>query len=270
MVIVDGMHTLFERVVSYHCCTILGINHAKSEEQIVTPAQLVSAKTLLASNPSQNKLKTLTVAILKALCAERGVDILFLPNRKHMKKAHILDQLLQPQPPNMVDPPNMTNPPNTTIASTLVGNTILMQDVIGSSYIDEDAQEVASQGQLKEVRDDCLTKHELERLWADLKSINRPSWYQGPPSNLGKAGHGKLKADQWRSLVEFDLPVSLAQIWGSRTASSSDDERTKWRQKLVQSTMFLAMAIRWGTSHVTSKTHADKYTEYMWAYLNSS
>ena len=97
MVIVDGMHTLFERVVSYHCRTILGIDHAESEEQIVTPAQLVSAKTLLASNLSQSKLKTLTVAVLKALCAERGVDIPFLPNGERVKKAHILDQLLQSQ-----------------------------------------------------------------------------------------------------------------------------------------------------------------------------
>jgi hypothetical protein len=146
-----------------------------------------------------------------------------------------------------------------------------LQDIVGTDYIDEDIENSArQQGQdkIKNVGDDCITKQELERIRKDIKSIIRPSWHRAPPSNLGEAGHGKLKADQWRSCIEFDLPVSLAQMWLSRDASQQVDENVKRRQKLAESTMLLATAIQWATSHVTSKTHAEQYTKCMHAYLN--
>jgi hypothetical protein len=65
--------------------------------------------------------------------------------------------------------------------------------------------------------------------------------------------NGKLKAEQWRSAIKFDLPVTLIKLWGAGYAGK---ER---RQKLAHSTMLLAMAIRWGTSHVTSLHHAQQY-----------
>jgi hypothetical protein len=122
---------------------------------------------------------------------------------------------------------------------------------------------------IKNVGDDCLTKQELECIREDIKSINCPSWHQAPPSNLSKVGHGKLKADQWRSCIEFDLPISPVQMWLSRDACSQDDIKAKRCQELARSAVLLAMAVWWGTSHVTLEGHADEYTEYMQAYLNT-
>jgi hypothetical protein len=144
-----------------------------------------------------------------------------------------------------------------------------MVDIIGSDYIDEDLQNAACLQEnscVHNVGDDCLTKRELESIRAHIGSTNRPSWHRGPPLNFREAAHGKLKADQWRSCIEFDLPVSLAQIWLS---NPQNDQKAKRRQKLAESTMLLAMAIQWATSHITSKKHADQYTKYMQAYLNS-
>jgi hypothetical protein len=73
-----------------------------------------------------------------------------------------------------------------------------------------------------------------------------------------------LKADQWRSCMEFDIPVSLVQLWAEAGISSEDR-----RQKLVESTMFLSTALRWATSHQTSQRHADEYMRNMRAYLKS-
>ncbi|KAG1763985.1 hypothetical protein EV702DRAFT_1051525 [Suillus placidus] len=70
-----------------------------------------------------------------------------------------------------------------------------------------------------------------------------------------------LKAEQWRTAIEFDLPVTLVKLWGMKY---DGDER---RPKLAHSTMLLAMAIQWGTSHVTSPHHTQQYGKYMKAYL---
>jgi hypothetical protein len=112
-----------------------------------------------------------------------------------------------------------------------------------------------------------LTNQEIDEVQVHLRSINRPTWNRGPPINLGDAEHGKLKAEQWRSMIEFDLPVILCRMWGPGNASAADSETSSHREQLAHTTMLLAMAIRWGTSHVTSEYHARQYKGYMRAYL---
>lgn len=144
--------------------------------------------------------------------------------------------------------------------------------LVGDEYVEDLAQHynTSDTNELNEAGDDFLTKSELEHLRETLKGINRPSWQRAPPSNLGEAAHGKLKADQWRTCMEFDLPVFLAQAWSSDSEpADSKNMKVRRRRKLVESTMLLAMAIRWGTSHRTSRTHADQYTKCMEGYLKT-
>jgi hypothetical protein len=138
--------------------------------------------------------------------------------------------------------------------------------LIGDGYIDDAVEE--SSEDINDRRYQPLTKAELKQLQDNIANTTRPPWHRGPPVNLGEPGHGKLKADQWRSCIEFDLPVFVAQLW-SGTDSITDDQRALDRQKLAHSTMLLAMAIRWGTSHKTSQHHVDQYMKYLHAYLES-
>jgi hypothetical protein len=53
-------------------------------------------------------------------------------------------------------------------------------------------------------------------------------------------------------------------------AGSAGDEPEKiLQQKVIWSTMLLAMAIRWATSHRTSKAHAERFKGYIFAYLQT-
>ena len=73
--------------------------------------------------------------------------------------------------------------------------------------------------------------------------------------------HGKLKADQWRTALEFDIPVSLVLFKYTRWSFGIvEDEHL---HKLVDHTMNLAMAIMWGFSRRTSPKHAEWYEVYM-------
>jgi len=87
----------------------------------------------------------------------------------------------------------------------------------------------------------------------------------GPDST---EGCGKLKADQWREAIDFDIPVSLMKMW-SKPISNQGSHLDDRRDKVLRSTMLLAMALRWGTSHRTSTKHAAQYMKHMRAYLAS-
>ena len=64
-----------------------------------------------------------------------------------------------------------------------------------------------------EVFVDKVTKQELKLLQKDIDSIIQPPYCQALPQDLGNPGYGKLKADQWKMCIEFDIPVSVAQLW---------------------------------------------------------
>ena len=107
-----------------------------------------------------------------------------------------------------------------------------------------------------------LTSKELRQVQLHIQSTIRPTWHGGPPPNFGEKCHGKLKADQWCSLIEFDLPVSLASLL--HQARQTDIDRL---DKVFESTMLLATAIQWATSHQTSSLHARTYKNYLSRYL---
>jgi hypothetical protein len=132
---------------------------------------------------------------------------------------------------------------------------------VTEELVTEYAVEAKGQTDQKCLSAEALTDREINAIQAELSGIIRPSWHHGPPKNLGDAEHGKLKAEQWRTAIEFDLPVTLVKLWGTKY---DGDER---RPKLAHSTMLLAMAIQWGTSHVTSPHHTQQYGKYMNAYL---
>ncbi|THH06094.1 hypothetical protein EW146_g9718 [Bondarzewia mesenterica] len=97
--------------------------------------------------------------------------------------------------------------------------------------------------------------------------VEEQNTHCSPPPNLGSSSHGKLKADQWRSCIEFDLPVSLVRRAINQIGKNmAQDSR---RRALVHSIMLLAIALRWATSHRTSGNHAQQYTKTVDAYLRT-
>ncbi|KZP02636.1 hypothetical protein FIBSPDRAFT_770421 [Athelia psychrophila] len=207
MLVIDGMHNLFEGLVQFHCRYVLGIDgsEAETEETIPTTREIDGAKNILSSSRSSEAAKgRIKFHVLKAICREKGL----LPEQSlsRLTKRFMLN---------------------------------------------------------------LLQTSELQALHAALRSTQRPSWQRGPPVNLGCKTHGKLKADQWRSAIEFDVPVSLAQSWAHSDAEVQNDEKKQRQRQLLDSTMLLAVAVGWGTSDVTSQIHAYDYTRHMMAYLQT-
>ena len=137
-------------------------------------------------------------------------------------------------------------------------------DIIGNGYVDD----LITTAQSPPKSSALLTLKEVRQIQLDIRNTMRPTWHEGPPVNLGEKRHGKLKADQWRSCIEFDLPVSLASL----LQQARDDHRDRdvaHLERVLESTMFLATAIQWATSHRTSSVHVEKYLHNMTRYLQT-
>ena len=112
-----------------------------------------------------------------------------------------------------------------------------------------------------------ISLDDLKVIREDIAATVRPRWHAAPPPNLGQVSHGKLKADEWRSCFEFDIPVSLLRIKSRRNASATETD--EYRAKLVHSTLLLAIATCWATSHRMSAMHVEEYQKTMKDYLKT-
>lgn len=111
-----------------------------------------------------------------------------------------------------------------------------------------------------------FSKDDLQRLQSDIADTIRPSHSTGPPARIGTKAQGKLKADQWKAAIDFEIPVFLMKYWyASDSADLNDADRSK--HELALNTMYLACAIRQGITYQTSERQIQSYAECMLAYL---
>jgi hypothetical protein len=106
-----------------------------------------------------------------------------------------------------------------------------------------------------------LTKDIMSAVRDDMPTTIRASHATIPPPDLGLPSAGKLKAGEWMAVMEFDLPVTLVKIL--QTEPGLDSATVE----LIRATLFLAIALRYALSTVTSSTHQAKYLDYMQKYL---
>jgi hypothetical protein len=109
-----------------------------------------------------------------------------------------------------------------------------------------------------------VTEAELHAIRSVITDTITPSWIGSVPRDFGSASHGKLKADQWRSLGLIYLPIGLIRLWAN---PSSDDARAARCQALLVLSLQLVCAIIVATSESTSRAHAGRYLELTTAYL---
>jgi hypothetical protein len=110
-----------------------------------------------------------------------------------------------------------------------------------------------------------LGSYELQKIHQDIKATSRPAWKTSPPANFGTPAHGKLKADEWRACIEFDLPVSLLRLWAGESGEAANGDRLA----VIRSTILLSIAIRYATSHAISPMHINEYFRFMHSYIAS-
>lgn len=112
-----------------------------------------------------------------------------------------------------------------------------------------------------------LTKNALHLLQETISKAIGPSWQAALPPNFGSPEHGKLKADQARSVAEFALPVALVKFHVKNLAMPAGLGNKSGTSQLVDLTMDMVTALYWGTSRRTSPYHSEQYRAHMEAYV---
>ncbi|KAJ7092107.1 hypothetical protein C8R43DRAFT_908207 [Mycena crocata] len=89
-----------------------------------------------------------------------------------------------------------------------------------------------------------------------IKRISLPTWVARPPTNLGDATHGKLKAHEYLILFTVILPLIIPELW--------------WKKgnlvALLHNFHHLMACTNIVSSFSTSKVQADKYTDHYVKY----
>lgn len=102
----------------------------------------------------------------------------------------------------------------------------------------------------------------LAQIHACIDSTAIPTWVERPPRNLGEKAHGKLKADQWLTLISIFLPMVLPEIWLS-TGTARDLDLLDNFHDLVLCTNIVC-------SYTASNIAADNYLHHYIRYRQSS
>ena len=100
----------------------------------------------------------------------------------------------------------------------------------------------------------------LDQIRKDIANITIPSWVEKPPSNFGSSTHGKLKADQWRTVCTIHMVITLVCIWG--TARATDAERM-----VLENFVHLIVAVDAATRRSMSPSRVALFDENMEAYV---
>ena len=139
--------------------------------------------------------------------------------------------------------------------------------IIGDGYV----KDIIQQSNLHSafcVGDDALQPKELTCLQKFLTQIKCPSWHTPIPLNLGEVSHGKLKADEWQSTIEFNVTATIAYVWSHDHPRFEDEEHVQQCKMLVKANIVLTTAMQWVKYYHMSKMHAAQYMHYMVTYLD--
>ena len=251
------MHNLFLGLIKEHFIGILGISLSKQTQE--KPAINVSFGTLPSNlNPNDvtgvqklrrwlekpisstfpdrssalKKLQRVNIPALKFVCSEVRCNIPLLPlptepRRSRHTKTELAEALLEWR----LQQPEIQN--------------------IGSSTSTEHGH--------------VLLAEEVEEIWSDIDQLLTPTWMTSVPSQIGSSSHGKLKADQWRTLGTTHLLLSLMRLWGFQ---DDDSPRSIRCLEILDVTVSLISAIIIATSHTVTSASASAYQAHMLGYIN--
>ena len=107
---------------------------------------------------------------------------------------------------------------------------------------------------------DVFTSEVLWKVREDIVNVTLPSWIERPPSNFGSAGHGKLKADEWRTVCTIHMTLALVRLWGVSDASTEE-------RAVLDNFLHLVMATDLATRRSMSPSRAATFDKYMLKYV---
>ncbi|EGG02555.1 uncharacterized protein MELLADRAFT_91315 [Melampsora larici-populina 98AG31] len=107
-------------------------------------------------------------------------------------------------------------------------------------------------------------KQMLAKINGILKRICMPTWIRRAIPCLGKASFGKLKADEWRTLMTLQLPLILVPMWSSTTHD------TQFNSSLLKNFAHLVSLTNLALKRSMTSQRIEQFQNHTRCYLESS
>ncbi|KAJ3559008.1 hypothetical protein NM688_g599 [Phlebia brevispora] len=237
--LIDSMHNLLLGALRHHCVEVLGID-VKGE---------TDTRKLLPHTPSEQEMwldklaKAIKKGSINAMCKPRRGYIVTMaqyngvvPSRGFTKEAYAQAFLEWSK-----------------------NNTHQLRIL---PVLNEPTKDFHFEDGRKDVSKVCfLSAAVLRDIRKDMQRTVLPSWLEAPPANFGSLQHGKLKADQWRTVCTVSMVITLVRLWGSRGTTTEDNKA------LLENFISLVIAVDQATRRTMSLPRAQTYDRHIFAYL---
>ncbi|RDX45606.1 hypothetical protein OH76DRAFT_1357452 [Lentinus brumalis] len=232
------MHNLFLGELRHHCREVWGIDikdkssdstkvKSHSPEEQRTELQRVYAALL---KKSENALKKIRKGYVVAVAEVNGI----LPQTGNFTKAAYMTALVQ-----WVIP------------------------IILPAVLEEDTRDFhVAKGPHDISKYRVLDQATINQVREDISATYFPSWMERPPRNFGSPSHGKLKADQWRTVCTVSLVITLCRVWGAPGALDK-------HRLLLENFVCLVCAVDLATRRTMDPKRIRKFDSYMLRYLTT-
>ncbi|KIJ48287.1 hypothetical protein M422DRAFT_248093 [Sphaerobolus stellatus SS14] len=244
LVVVDPMHALFEGVVQAHVRYIYEMNSEGAEEKV--------AKEALPGY----KMKTRRI---KALEDDDVEEIMEAWNEETLRESAINNKPYAA----LEKACEIFHIQRTQNERGKITRLTMITDLI-HAHRETPSYEQEAQSLPREITEiptiPLFTVHTLLEIRKDIARTVIPTWMNSVPQNFGSKRHGKLKADEWRTMITVYLPITLGRLWGSKGTY----EQFK---PYYNNTMMMVCAVVLATSKEISHEHVKRVLHYLQEYL---
>ncbi|OCH84644.1 hypothetical protein OBBRIDRAFT_815396 [Obba rivulosa] len=258
--VVDSMHCIFEGLVLYHFCGILGLTLADATAKVdIVPAFTYNFKDVDVEANSELEAKDKTK----------------LPDKAITDVKLIHRDLCRPVEGNV-------EAGLTKLLGSLAGRNLRALRFVGQNLnIPQVKTKMArkdwANGLLEWRRHQPLssaqpqderfaTPEVIARIQEVIRDMDTPSWLSSVPKNFGEAKAGTLKADEWRVLCTVYLPLALISLWGAGSLYAAD-RNPGFLLQVLDNTMMLVSAVIVLCKRTTSRCLSKKYRSYIALWL---
>ncbi|EPS92577.1 hypothetical protein FOMPIDRAFT_1137597 [Fomitopsis schrenkii] len=245
------MHSVFLRIVQHHLRVILGMDLPADDVDDATTEPMIQASTekalvkihgSLTPSCTAKFLERFSKPALWEACRRYGVDLSGTSYKKAKKRtlcnALIVSSHSIPRKPVSYAVQEHAMPTTLPTVPAEGTGTRPSSEIVGNDFVTDVTSLKSTNGPSS-----FFTKDDLSDFQYVITTTLRPSHSTGSPAKIGTKAHGKLKADQWKAVIEFELPVYLmTKWWASDPTMLNEKERIK--HELAVNTMELACAIR--------------------------
>ncbi|KAG9126562.1 hypothetical protein FRC07_002972 [Ceratobasidium sp. 392] len=122
--------------------------------------------------------------------------------------------------------------------------------------IDEETNQPASKNPVAWLGSDVLRE-----VKADMDDTCLPSWLKAPPKNFATVSHGKIGAEEYKSLMLVSFTVTLVRLWGHSAVGPF--------REALDNFLHLSLAIRILSYQTTTKPDDQAFDHHYRTYLDT-